>query len=167
MKWLSCALVLGGIAIGGPAYAQGGQGGPGGWGGGPMRMLQQADANGDGVVTRDEYVAFTDQRFARMDKNGDGVITPDERPQWGGGHGRHGAESAPPSAAAPASGAAPSAGGETRDQFRAQAMRRFDMLDTNHDGKIDQAEMQAAAARMSAMRGGGGYGPAPAGAPQQ
>jgi hypothetical protein len=38
------------------------------------------DADGDGVLSQDEYDGATSQAFKQFDKNGDGVITPDEMP---------------------------------------------------------------------------------------
>ena len=44
--------------------------------------FEKMDANGDGKVTQDEYLAaqteLLKQRFAAMDANGDGVVTKDE-----------------------------------------------------------------------------------------
>src|SRR5690606_42014563 len=41
------------------------------------RFFDAADANGDGVVTRDEYRAARARAIARLDRNGDGYL--DER----------------------------------------------------------------------------------------
>jgi len=49
---------------------------PGRFGG---RMFARLDANGDGVVDREEYRAWAGQRFDRMDANKDGTIDADER----------------------------------------------------------------------------------------
>ena len=38
----------------------------------------QMDTNGDGLVSLDEYMAISDQLFARMDANADGVLTEGE-----------------------------------------------------------------------------------------
>lgn len=54
---------------------RGPRGGPGG------RMLQGADADGDGQVSRAEVEAAVRARFDQMDANHDGVITRDEMPQ--------------------------------------------------------------------------------------
>jgi Ca2+-binding EF-hand superfamily protein len=51
------------------------------------RMAHRLGAGPDGKLTREQFLAKTSKRFARMDLNGDGTISRDERP---GGHGRHG-----------------------------------------------------------------------------
>lgn len=60
--------------------AQGDDATPGRGGGG--RMLERADANKDGVVTRDEYRAVASAMFDRQDANKDGRIDAAERQQW-------------------------------------------------------------------------------------
>lgn len=148
-SWIKAAAVAAAV-VATPIIAQEtlGSGGGGGQGrGGGMGMMRMADANGDGVVTRDEWTAATDARFARMDRNGDGVLDDSERPD------RRGPAVAD---ATPASSGSRDGGKITREQYRAQAMRRFDRLDTNHDGKIDQTEMAAAATLMRARRAGAG-----------
>ena len=52
-----------------------GQRGPGGPGGG----LRRADANGDGTITKDEYIAAQLERFDRQDADKDGKLTKAER----------------------------------------------------------------------------------------
>jgi Ca2+-binding EF-hand superfamily protein len=42
------------------------------------RFVKRMDTNGDGVVTRDEFVAAAKARFARLDKNADGYLDADE-----------------------------------------------------------------------------------------
>jgi hypothetical protein len=63
----------GGPQGGPPAGGPGGQGGPGGG------MMRQMDANGDGKITRDEFVAAQLRRFDQMDDNKDGKLTKQER----------------------------------------------------------------------------------------
>jgi hypothetical protein len=46
--------------------------------GGFAHLLKAADANGDGVLTRDEALAFAAQRFDAVDANHDGQLTADE-----------------------------------------------------------------------------------------
>ena len=50
------------------------------------RMMERMDANGDGKVTREEFMQGHDAMFDAMDTNGDGVIDAEER----SGHHRHG-----------------------------------------------------------------------------
>jgi hypothetical protein len=132
----------------------------------------RGDANGDGVLSRDEAMAQADARFDRLDVNKDGKLTPDElqpRRQMGG------ADAAPPPPPPPpADGSSPlppPTGGRgfggrmfarldtngdgvvDREEFRAQAAQRFDRMDTNKDGKVDAAERQAAREAMEQMRG--------------
>lgn len=41
--------------------------------------LARVDANGDGLISREEFAAPAMKRFERMDADGDGIVTPDER----------------------------------------------------------------------------------------
>ena len=54
------------------AQGERGRGGPGGG-------LRRADANGDGKITRDEFVAAQLERFDRQDSDKDGMLTKAER----------------------------------------------------------------------------------------
>jgi hypothetical protein len=48
-------------------------------GGKGMAMLRNADANGDQAVSREEFLAAAETRFAKVDTNGDGSVTKEER----------------------------------------------------------------------------------------
>lgn len=173
------ALAMGALAAGGAALAQDGppRGGPGG-------MMMRADTNGDGIVSRAEYQAQIDARFARRDADGNGRIDqgedrrgpmaradgPPRPPAVDNGAPVAGVTPPPPAAGSPpppppaAANPPPPASevGMTRDQVRARAMERFDRLDANRDGRLDPAEMQAAMPPRGA-RGGRPPAPAPAG----
>ena len=43
--------------------------------------LQAMDTDGDGAISRQEYLQQAAERFARLDLNGDGLITVEEREQ--------------------------------------------------------------------------------------
>jgi Ca2+-binding EF-hand superfamily protein len=45
---------------------------------GPGKMIQKIDADSDGVVTKSEFMAAQEKRFAEMDADSDGKITADE-----------------------------------------------------------------------------------------
>lgn len=49
--------------------------------GGNAQMLKLADANGDNSVSREEFLAISSERFAKMDINSDGQVTQAERQQ--------------------------------------------------------------------------------------
>lgn len=127
--------------------------------GGP---LLRADADGDGIVTRDEVVADADRRFAAMDADHNGKIDKDERRAF---HERERAMRPAPRADRPAPPPPGMAGGdenrpprrprdETQAQFREQATRMFDRIDTNHDGRVDPQEREAMALLTRARRAG-------------
>lgn len=98
-----------------------------------------------GTVTKAEFLAEADARFAKLDANKDGKISKDERPGDGerGGRmmGRLDTDGD---------------GAVSQAEQRAQAERRFDRLDTNRDGKLDQAERDAARERMRGLMGRSG-----------
>lgn len=91
---------------------------------GPAKATLRADADGDGIMTRDEASAAAASRFARLDRNGDGVLSKDEMPPR-----RRPAPEGEQSAQI------------TRDSFIAHALRRFDRMDANHDGRLDRTEL--------------------------
>ena len=45
---------------------------------GKHNKMKKMDTDGDGVVSKDEFMAYAEKKFARKDKNGDGVISVDE-----------------------------------------------------------------------------------------
>jgi hypothetical protein len=81
---------------GGGASA-GGEGGPGGHRPPPMPLLAALDANHDGVIDAGE-IANASAALRTLDKNGDGQLTRDEfmPPRPPGGHGPDGQNGPPP-----------------------------------------------------------------------
>lgn len=97
--------------------------------------LERADANQDGAITREEFLAHPEAMFARLDANNDGVISADERPQRGahGERGQHGPMLD-----------ANNDGQISREEFAAMGQSMFERLDANHDGRVTRAEADAA-----------------------
>ncbi len=104
------------------------QAAPGGRGGG---MMMRADTNGDGMISRAEFIAASDQRFARLDKNGDGFITADELGDMAGRGPGGGVMAADTD----------HDGKVSHAEFIALAKARFAKLDANGDGQITPDEM--------------------------
>lgn len=140
---------------------------PGAKRGGVMgdRMLERADTNGDGQISKAENRAAVEARFARMDANGDGTIGADERRK---GRGMGKGKRARAQAAAGETMGTPGAmkaghamkradsdgdGAITKAEFDAQSAQRFAKLDANGDGKIDATEMQAERGKKRGARG--------------
>lgn len=107
------------------------------------RMFERLDANKDGVVDKAEFDAFRAQRIEAADANKDGFLDRKEvresrremRDEWRKHSGLMGRDS--------------DGNGEvSRDEFLAAPEARFDKLDTNHDGRLDQGEIDAARKAM-------------------
>jgi Ca2+-binding EF-hand superfamily protein len=107
---------------------------------GPMAMFQAADANHDGVLTRQEFDVGRDAHFAQMDSNRDGALSRDEMRamrglrgdhRWRHGGGMHSLRGAD----------ANHDGSISRDEFLARPIEHFDRLDADHDGVISAAEL--------------------------
>ncbi len=106
----------------------------------PQRQfgIFQSDSNSDGVVTRQEFDAGRDARFASLDANNDGQLTRDEMRAGRGdrghrGHRRGGMHSM-------RNADANNDGNITREEFLARPNQMFDRLDANNDGVISADE---------------------------
>ncbi len=80
--------------------------------------LSRMDRDGDGRVSRDEYLAWMGYAFEQMDRDGDGVLSSAELP---GGKGK------------PVS----------LEQHRQRLVERFVRQDANKDGYLDARELAA------------------------
>lgn len=140
-------------AIAGPAGMGRGRGlgiGPGtggGGGGGIMGFIRDADANKDGIITRDEAMASAMKRFDMMDRNKDATIDKadfdlmrKEMVDYRVKRFIH-------------AFGADKDGKVTREQFNAKAKERFAQMDRDGDGKISRNEMPGRG-MMGQERGG-------------
>ncbi len=108
--------------------------------------MEHADANNDGNITREEFLARPLEMFARLDANSDGIISSTEREgarermrehheamrghHAGMGHGHMDRD-------------ANNDGQISREEFRAAGAAHFERMDANHDGRVTREEVEA------------------------
>jgi hypothetical protein len=133
MKKLVMVLTL----IAGPAAAALAEDGDGD-AGKRIAKLREADLNHDGTITGDEFKHYRAALFDKLDRNKDGFLTAEERPNAGGGQGGgHMLERFDSN----------KDGKVDRNEFVNGPTPFFDKIDTNHDGALSSAELDAAIAR--------------------
>ena len=146
MKKITIALITSAtiLAAGaGTVYAFGGHGGFGGkWGGmmhhGPMHLFNKADANKDGVVTRQEAMQMRANRFDKFDADKNGTVTIDELDA--GIEKRLARLKAKIRYGILARFDRDGNGEITAAEFKNHPIRIFDHADANGDGKVTRAE---------------------------
>jgi Ca2+-binding EF-hand superfamily protein len=114
-------------------------------GGRMSAMLDNADTDHDGRVTRAEYIEARKAMFDKLDRNHDGVVSPDD-------FGR--LKRFRPKAADKIELFIKATDGDhdgrvTRAELDAAPTIMFDRMDANHDGAIDNNERAAAAGRKN------------------
>jgi len=103
---------------------------------GPDRYIQHFDQDNDGRVSEKEFTAVHQETFAKMDRNGDGIIDKDDRAESDQRMGRIGRgifqhmDTNDDQVI-------------TADEFAAGVEERFNRLDKNQDGYIDENEAPA------------------------
>ena len=144
------ALALGGAGIALAKHGAGPHAGPG---------FEQADADGDGIITLEEAKAKSAERFETMDANADGSLSREDR----AAHAQQRFAEADANQDGEISPEEMTAQREKREAERAarraemQAMM-FERLDTDGSGGLSQSELEAGKA-MRAQMSGNGQGP--------
>lgn len=116
--------------------------------GDPAAAFDNADADGDGVITRGEFAAARLARFSKMDRNHDGAVSKADFKRIV----RFRPEAAERLDTLIAEADANRDGKATRAEMAAAPMPIFDRADTNRDSRVDKAERAAIAAAMKARR---------------
>jgi Ca2+-binding EF-hand superfamily protein len=98
-------------------------------------QLKDMDTNKDGVITLEEFLGRTNDRFARLDKNGDGVIDASDIAA------RIKEESEYRAKRFLKAFDANRDGKVTKEEFEQRAKDRFAMRDLNGDGLIDSEDL--------------------------
>jgi hypothetical protein len=146
----------------------------------PGEMMKQADTDGDGKVSLDEFIkartAVLEQVFARMDADGSGAIEQEEieaaaerlRSMPAGAGGRPGLRRPEGLRPQRPEGDGPRRPDGERPAAGAMAAGAFDRFDGDGDGRLSREEFEAGMARMreflQRQQGSGGLGrPAPGG----
>lgn len=127
--------------------------------GGPTRFFAQADANGDGTLSKDEAAAFRKAEVAKMDGNKDGYVSADEMKDFVlakmEARAADMADKRIKAADKDSDGRLSIAELEGDDRMT----RLFARLDKDGDGAITRAEMETWRARWMHHRGGCDMGP--------
>lgn len=122
------------------------QAGP--FGGSPVAMLEKADTNRDGYVSRAEFRTLRESQFARLDRNHDGVARLSELPRL--------AKSDKPEARRllelVQQADRDRDGAVTRAEFVEAPSTLFDRLDDDRDGRLSRREIADAKASLEAAR---------------
>lgn len=116
--------------------------------GSPEAVLDRADANRDGRVSRAEFLAARAAQFDQLDRNHDGVVTLAEYPRLASSR-RPGAEHLKILISA----ADRNRDGQVdRGEFVNAPTLVFDHADANRDDMLDKAELAAARAELQSLK---------------
>lgn len=128
---ISTLVTLLALTVGSAAWAQG-----------------RLDADGNGSISRQEWLNAAGARFDRLDTNKDGVLTPDELSR--GRHGRHGRPWRHSFSQIDTNGDGQISSAEFRAAFPRAPADLFTKLDTNKDGRLSRDELRAMRAQAAA-----------------
>lgn len=105
-----------------------------------QRFFEKHDADGSGELSQEELSRMPAEEFAKLDADESGGLSLEEMPEKGPGRGHHGR------------------GRHGRGGGHGKGIHMFKQADSNSDGKITRAEMQAAAEKLFAKMDANGDG---------
>jgi Ca2+-binding EF-hand superfamily protein len=113
---------------------------------GPGAMFDHADTDGDGAVSRDEFVSTRTEQFGKRDRNGDGFVDTKDLGERA---------SARPRVSQAMSGIVKQFdvdhdGKLSKDEFVAGGLKIFERADADHNGSLDEKEREGAKAAVKA-----------------
>jgi Ca2+-binding EF-hand superfamily protein len=136
----------------------------------PAEAFKRADADGDGKVSKAEFVkarsAETEQMFDRIDANRDGFLEPDEGRRFmeslRSGAGREGGpRPGGPRPEGPRAAGAPPEGSAARPGAAGMGAEMFKRFDGDGNGQLSQEEFEAGMMRLREMMQRNGMGQLP------
>src|SRR5690606_12441386 len=101
--------------------------------------FERADADGDGLVTRDEFLSARAEHFTKRDRNGDGFIDQADLDEHAAKRPRVAKRMRIMIAHMDADGD----GKVSQAEFVEAGAKMFDRVDTDHSASLDKAELAA------------------------
>jgi len=127
----------------------------------PAEMVKRADTDGDGKVSRDEFIkartTALEQAFARMDTDGDGKLD-EKEVEAGAAQARAVAPAGLGGFRRPDADRPQRPGGDRPQRPGAMAEQGFDRMDADGDGKLSKEEFAAGMKRLRELMQQGGAG---------
>jgi hypothetical protein len=127
----------------------------------PAEMVKRADTDGDGKVSRDEFIkartTALEQAFARMDTDGDGKLD-EKEVEAGTAQARAMGPAGLGGFRRPDADRPQRPGGDRPQRPGAMAEQGFDRMDADGDGKLSKEEFAAGMKRLRELMQQGGAG---------
>ena len=113
-----------------------------------IEQLEKSDTNGDGAISRDEFIAGRSAQFARLDRNKDGYFTDSDIPGIVKNR-------LPPEMSVDSMKATFDANGDgkvSQSEFVNGPTAAFDRIDANGDNTVTRTEIDQARAMLASLR---------------